>query len=49
MNEELTKTEITREELEELTPEELADLKIRLEDLLMECDEILQEDTDIEE
>ena len=32
MNEELTKLEITKEELEELTVEELADLKIELEE-----------------
>ncbi len=46
MNEELTNLEITKEELEELSAEELADLKIKLEELVMECDEILQEDDD---
>lgn len=49
MNEELTKLEITKEELEGLSAEELADLKIKLEQLLMECDEVLQDDNDIEE
>lgn len=44
MGEELTKLEITNEELKDLTAEELADLKIKLEELLIECDEILQED-----
>lgn len=44
MNEELTKLEITKEELEELTVEELADLKIELEELLMECEDILEDD-----
>lgn len=49
MNEELTNLEITKEELEELSAEELADLKIKLEELVMECDEILQEDEDNDE
>lgn len=49
MDEELTRLEITKEELEELSAEELVDVKIKLEELLMECDEILQEDSDIEE
>lgn len=44
MSEELTKLEITKEELEELTAEELADLKIELEELLMECEDILEDD-----
>ena len=49
MEEELAKLEITKEELQDLTMEEVADIKVKLEELLMECEEILQEDTDIEE
>ena len=45
----LTELEITKEDLEKLTEEELVDIKVRLESLLMECEEILQEDTNIEE
>ena len=45
----LTELEITKEDLEKLTEEELVDIKVRLENLLMECEEILQEDTNIEE
>ena len=41
--EELTNLEITNEDLEEMTAEELADLKIGLEELLMKCDELLQD------
>ncbi len=41
--EELTNLEITNEDLEEMTAEELADLKIELEELLMKCDELLQD------
>ena len=44
---ELTKMEITKEDLKDLTAEELADLKVRLEELLMECDEILQDEDDV--
>ena len=41
--EELTNLEITNEDLEEMTAEELADLKVELEELLMKCDELLQD------
>lgn len=41
--EESTKIEITKEDLENLTTEEIVDLKVRLEELLMECDELLEE------
>ncbi len=44
--EELTNLEITEEELEKLTPEELADAKVRLEELLLKCDELLQDDNE---
>lgn len=43
---ELTNLEITKEELEELTPEELVEAKIRLEELLLKCDELLQDDNE---
>lgn len=43
MFDELNELELVREDLEELTAEELADLKIELEDLLMDCDEILDD------
>ena len=43
MFDELNEVELVREDLEELTAEELADLKIELEDLLMDCDEILDD------
>ena len=43
MFDELNELELVREDLEELTAEELVDLKIELEDLLMDCDEILDD------
>lgn len=46
--EELTNLELTREDLAELSPEELADIKIELEDLEMDIDEILQSDEEEE-
>lgn len=46
--EELTNLELTREDLAELSPEELADIKIELEDLEMNIDEILQSDEEEE-
>ena len=38
MYDELNEIELTREDLEQLTAEELADLKIEIEDLLLDCD-----------
>lgn len=49
MYDELNEVELVREDLEELTAEELADLKIELEDLLMECDEILDDNNEDDE
>lgn len=49
MFDELNEVELVREDLEELTAEELADLKIELEDLLMECDEILDDNDEDDE
>ena len=49
MEEELVKLEITKEDLQELSAEEIVDIKLKLEELLMECEEILQEDVDIEQ
>lgn len=41
--EKLTIEELTKEDLEELSGEELVDLKVKLEELIMDCEEILQE------
>lgn len=41
--EELTNLELTREDLEEITTEELVDLKVELEELLMQCEELLED------
>ena len=41
--EELTNLELTREVLEEMTTEELVDLKVELEELLMQCEELLED------
>ncbi len=41
--------ELTKEDLNELTPEELVDLKIKLEDMKMDLEELLQDDEDDEE
>lgn len=49
MFDELNEVELVREDLEELTAEELADLKIELEDLLMDCDEILDDNDEDDE
>lgn len=46
MERELTNIEIENSDIEELNCEELADLKIKIEDLLMDCEEILQSDED---
>ena len=46
MDEIITDVELTDEDLKELDVEELADIKIRLEDLLISCDEILQDNGD---
>lgn len=37
-------TELTKEDLNELSPEELVELKIKLENLSQELNEILEED-----
>ena len=44
MEENIEELELTKEELENLSPEELVDLKMKLEDLIIECDELLEED-----
>lgn len=49
MFDELNELELVREDLEELTAEQLADLKIELEDLLMDCDEILDDNDEDDE
>ena len=49
MFDELNELELVREDLEELTTEELADLKIELEDLLMDCNEILDDNDEDDE
>lgn len=36
--------EITRNDLQELSTEELVDLKIEIEELLAECEEVLEEE-----
>lgn len=41
--EKLTIEELTKEDLEELSGEELVDLKVKLEELIMDCEEILRE------
>ena len=38
----LTDLEINKEDLENMSAEELADLKVGLEELRMQCDELLQ-------
>lgn len=40
--EKLTNIEINDEDLKELSAEELADLKVELEELIMKCDELLE-------
>lgn len=42
--EELTDLEIKKEDLENMSAEELVDLKLELEDLIMKCDELLQDE-----
>lgn len=42
--EELTDLEIKKEDLENMSVEELVDLKVELEELIMKCDELLQEE-----
>lgn len=42
--EELTDLEIKKEDLENMSAEELVELKIELEDLIMKCDELLQDE-----
>ena len=44
MYEQLTEAEITKKDLEELSLEELADLKVSLEELSMKCEELLEDD-----
>ncbi len=44
MYDELNEMELVREDIEELTAEELADIKVELEEILMDCDEILDND-----
>ena len=46
MREELTDIELTKEDLEQLTAEELADVKVELEELIMDCEEILQDNSE---
>lgn len=36
--------ELTKEDLEELTPEELVDLKIRIENMKLDLEELLQDE-----
>ena len=38
----LTDLEINKEDLENMSAEEIADLKVGLEELIMKCDELLQ-------
>lgn len=38
----LTDLEINKEDLENMSAEELVDLKVGLEELIMKCDELLQ-------
>ncbi len=42
--EELTNLEINKEDLENLSAEELVDLKIELEELIMKCEDLLNEE-----
>lgn len=42
--EKLTNLEINKEDLENLSAEELVDLKIELEELIMKCDDLLNEE-----
>lgn len=39
------KLDITTEDLNELSPEELVELKIKLENLIMDCEDILNEES----
>lgn len=47
--EELVKFELNEEDLKELSAEEIANLKVDLEELIMNCEEILQEVEDDEQ
>ncbi len=49
MEKDIMDIELTKEDLNELTPEELVDLKIKLEDMKMDLEELLQDDEDDEE
>jgi hypothetical protein len=42
--EKLTNLEINKEDLENLSAEELVDLKIELEELIMKCEDLLNEE-----
>ena len=48
MREELNDIELTKEDLKQLSAEELADVKIELEELIMDCEEILQNNSEEE-
>lgn len=48
MREELDNIELTKEDLEQLSTEELADIKVELEELIMDCEEILQNNSEEE-
>ncbi len=49
MYDELNEMEISRGDLEGLNAEDLVDLKVELEDLIMDCDEILDVDNEEDE
>lgn len=45
--EELNNLELTNEDLQEMTTEELVDLKLELEELLMKCEDLLEESNEV--
>lgn len=44
MEKDMTNIDITLEDLKELSPEELIELKLKLEELAMDYEELLEED-----
>lgn len=44
MENNMTDIEITREDLEELTPEELVELKIKLDEMSLRIEELLEDE-----
>lgn len=49
MEKDIMDIELTKEDLSKLSPDELVELKIKLEEMKMELEELLQEDENDEE